>query len=127
MIKNLIFLFLFAISISACKKQPLTSNDSSFQGVWKHQVNEDELIYITIDEYSMGTMEFYKYGKFKSDTQRRKWLIKDNRLYFGRMATKKESDHIDVPPTVSTQVIVLPYDSIPIGKKYMVLSGKYYH
>lgn len=79
-----------------------------------------------IESDSKGFIERYENGKFKSDTQRRKWLIKNDKLHFGWMSAKYERFRINAYPAVATTIIIHNLDTIQVGDRYVILDGKYY-
>lgn len=124
--KNSIFIIFFSVLLASCKKEPALEVDEKFRGSWRHIIDEKYMVYLSIDDGSTGHIERYEYGKFKSDTQRRKWLIKKNKLSFGWLTSKSESFIVDVYPRVSDGLIISYMDTIKEGETYMVLDGEYY-
>lgn len=121
----IICLTILALS-GACKKKNAVGVDENFKGNWIHRKDTKHTIYLQIEADSKGYIERYENGKFNSDTQRRKWLIKKNKLYFGWLGTDDEKFSIDQYPKVATSKIIHNLDTVEIGRKYMILDGGYY-
>lgn len=124
--KWLIALFAMLTFSVACKKEPAVGINENFIGAWKHNIDATHTVYLGINEDSRGNIERYENGNFKGDSQHRKWLIKNRKLYFGWLAAKDEKYFIDLYPTVATSTIIHNLDTIPVGSKYMILDGNYY-
>jgi hypothetical protein len=112
--------------LGACKKEAAIEVDESFKGNWKHYIDAANTITLEIDEDSKGIIWRYENGDFKSDTQYRKWLIKNDILHFGWLSAKEEKFSIDQYPTTASNAFIDNLDTIPIGGKYIILDGNYY-
>jgi hypothetical protein len=124
---QILFLLAFQVALLvSCEKVPAIDVDEQFIGTWKHNVDANNTIYLGIKSDYKGFIERYENGKFKSDTQRRKWLIKKDKLHFGWMSAKYERFTIDAYPTVATTIIIHNLDTIQVGDRYVILDGKYY-
>ncbi len=124
--KKIVFGIVCILVIFACQKEPAIELDSNFIGNWKHNRDANKTIILQIEEDSKGYIEYFENGSFKSDTQRRKWLIKKNKLYFGWLAAKDEKFSIDQYPNVASNLIINNYDTIFSGEKYLILDGNYF-
>lgn len=124
---NLFLRSLIIVILSgACKKEAAVEVDENFTGSWIHRQDAQNTICLGIENDSKGFIEKFENGSFKSDTQRRKWLIKKNKLYFGWLSAGEETFSIDQYPTVATGMIINDLDTIEIGEKYMILDSEYY-
>lgn len=110
----------------SCKKEAAINVNENLIGIWKHNVDASNTIYLEIDDDSKGYIEYYENGTFKSDTQKRKWLIKDNKLFFGWLGAGDEKFIINQYPSISPNVIISGSDTISTGDTYIVLDEKYY-
>jgi hypothetical protein len=119
-------LVLQATLIVSCKKDPAIEMDERLIGVWKHNIDANQTVYLQLNDDKFGYIERYENGEFKSDTQRRKWLIKKNKLYFGWISGKSEQFTIDTFPSVASSVIIHKLDTIQIGERYIILDNEYY-
>jgi len=117
---------LIIVFAAACKKKPIVEQDNSFIGGWRHNIDESETIYLIINENSKGFIEHYENDQFEDDTQHRKWLIKNNVLYFGWLGMGSEKFTIDQYPIIATSPILNNLDTVNIGDTYMILEGDYY-
>jgi hypothetical protein len=124
---HILFILVFQITlIVSCKKEPAIEIDEQFIGSWKHNIDANHTIYLGIESDSKGFIERYENGKFKSDTQQRKWLIKKDKLYFGWTSAKDEKFSIDTYPSIATNTIIHNLDTIQVGERYVILDGEYY-
>lgn len=105
-----------------------------FIGAWKLR-NINYIKYLEINTNSEGNIVYYDgVGNFESVTQTRKWLTKDDYLYFGQLGSDDpigddkmdEKFKIDLNPTVSNSTIYTGYDTVFTGDIYIILDGKYY-
>jgi len=122
---NFIFLILMSI-VFACKKKRAVDFESQLVGNWRHNSDNIHTIYLEIDSDSKGYIEYYENGEFKSDTQHRKWLVKNNTLYFGWMSGRDEKFSIDSEPQIATFEFIKEYDTIIIGNRFVIFDGKYF-
>lgn len=123
--KNLL-LTLFIPLLFSCKKEILHDSAPSLVGTWKHYTSESAWHIITINENSNGRMEWYVDNKFYKDTKTRTWYLKNNTIYFGKVALNGELyEVIDFPITASTEAIEL-FDTLKVGKRYMKLDKGIY-
>jgi hypothetical protein len=125
-IKNIGLVITSVLVIFACQKESALELNSDFIGNWKHNQKANKTVYLQIEKDSKGYIEYYENGKFKSDTQNRKWLIKKDKLYFGWLTSKDEKFSIDKYPSVASSMIINNYDTILIGETYIILDGNYY-
>lgn len=112
--------------IFACQKEPAIEIDSNFIGDWKHNSTATNTVYLQIENDSKGYIEYFENGTFKSDTQRRKWLVKNGKLYFGWMSSKDEKFTIDQYPSIASNIIIHDNDTIGSGDYFMILDGEYF-
>mgnify|MGYP000148853880 CR=1 FL=1 len=117
---------IIAVLFGSCKKEPATEIDELFIGVWVHNYSTLDRKYISIKSNSKGHIVEYENNTSKSDTQNRKWLIKNNHLYFGWTGSGDEKFSIDQYPMFSTDTIIDNFDTIYPNQKYMILDGYYY-
>ena len=109
-----------------CKKKSAIKIDSLFKNEWKHNKDETHSEILQIGNGKSGYIEQHENGEIKSDTQPRKWLIKNDKLYFGWLAGKGNQYSIDLYPTIASTTIVVNFDTINIGENYIILDGNYY-
>lgn len=112
--------------LGACKKKPVVEVDESFIGVWKHNFDQSKTKYLIIKSHGRGFIEDYENGEIKKFTQNRKWLTKNNTLYFGWLGIGNEKFSIDQQPIMSLDTLIHNYDTIYPNQKYIVLDGDYY-
>ena len=110
----------------SCKKKAAIKVDGLFKNNWKHNIDDSHSEVLVIGNGISGYIEQYENGNIESDTQPRKWLIKNNRLYFGWMAFKGDQYSIDLYPTITPTVIISDFDTIDAGDQYIILDGNYY-
>ncbi len=114
------------IVLFSCKKEAATTVQSQLEGIWKHHSDQTHTVFLEIGADSKGYIEYYENNTFKSDTQPRKWLIKNNVLYFGWLSGKEEKFSIDLNPSTATFEFIKQYDTIEAGHRYIVLNGSFY-
>jgi hypothetical protein len=124
--KYLLFFCGLFFLLFSCKKEAAISVQSQLEGFWKHNSDQTHSVFLEIGADSKGYIEYFENNEFKSDTQQRKWLIKNNILYFGWLTGKEEKFSIDLNPTVATFEFIKQFDTIEIGHRYIVLDGAYY-
>jgi hypothetical protein len=118
--------FGLVIILFSCKKETAITVQSQLEGTWKHHSDKTHTVFLQIGADSKGYIEYYENNEFKSDTQFRKWLIKNNFLYFGWLAGKEEKFSIDLSPSIATFEFIKQYDTIEVGQRYIVLNGSFY-
>jgi len=117
-------LFVVSLFLVSCKKKPAIEIDEKFQGSWRHNTGENSNVYLYIQNNSRGEVERYEDG-MTSRSLKLKWLIKKNKLYHGWLESKGHYV-IDKYPTIADATIIHNFDTIPIGRMYMILDGNYY-
>lgn len=126
---KLLFYSLIILFIFSCQKKPATNIDQKLIGNWKHSVNTNEHIYIQIGENSRGSFTIYDSAgntlKGSSD-QLRKWMIKNDALYFGRSSSKNQRFKINQYPLTSSDTIINDFDTIYPENSYLILNGVYF-
>ncbi len=122
--RRIALFFLVLLVILSCKKKPIVEINKDFEGSWRHYYGKNSYADFYIGANSRGDIESYEEG-MTARSMKFKWLIKKDKLYHGWLATK---DHykIDKYPTVAETLIIDNYDTIPIGRIYMILDGDYY-
>jgi hypothetical protein len=123
----IIALYLLIISIASCKKKKVTKNHSEMVGSWKHYISNNEIQYLSIESDARGKIEYYKDGKFDTDTKSRKWFIKNSYLMFGRITPKDEKFKINSFPAVATYSFINGLDTVILGERYMTLNNNVYN
>lgn len=116
-------LFALLLILTSCRK-PALDIDKTFEGSWIHYYGENMYEYLVIQNNSRGAVEHYEGGMI-GRSLKFKWLIKNNKLYHGWLETKGHYV-IDKYPTIAETMIIDNFDTIPIGKMYMILDGAYY-
>ena len=127
MTKQIIIALLLFISLAGCKKEKVTKNHSEMIGSWKHYISNNEIQYLSIESDGRGKIEYYKDGKFDTDTKSRKWFVKNNYLMFGRITPKDEKFKINSFPAVATYSFIEGSDTVISGDRYMVLNNNVYN
>jgi len=121
-----LLIFSFLLIFISCKKETVLDTAPSLVGSWIHysDIGNSHLIYIY--DNGEGKMEwFVDYEKVKF-TKVRTWYIKDNTIYFGKIALNGELyEVIEFPSTSSTQTIE-NYDTLKVGKRFMLLDEGYF-
>lgn len=97
-------------------------------GEWRHLSGNNGFHYIYIQSNGKGWMQGENDHGNNQDTQRRKWFVKNNTLYFSRFSNKAEEDMftIDVYPTAAILDTSDNYNFISAGTKFMVLNSRLY-
>jgi hypothetical protein len=124
--KFYLILCLISLLFSSCKKEPILTIDENFKGSWRHYTNEESYTEFFIQNDSKGDIVYYQPNGKESGKSKGKWLIKRDKLYHGWLATKHLVYVIDKYPTIAETEIINNFDSIPIGKEYIILDGEYY-
>lgn len=119
-------LFIIATTLLACKKETVTEAAPSLVGTWKHYSAADAWHIIYIYDNSEGKMEWYTNGKFYKDTKTRTWYMKENTIYFGKVALNGELYEIIDFPLVSPSETIQLFDTLKVGKRYMQTEDGYY-
>lgn len=114
----------FLIFLVSCKKKTAIEFDENFEGSWRHYYGENWYEDLTIQNNSRGDIYTDQDGAI-SRSPNSKWLIKKNKLYHGRLSTKSHYV-IDKYPTITDTVIIHNFDTIPMGRFYIILDGNYY-
>jgi hypothetical protein len=123
--KNRIKLFFVVLLILvSCKKKPALEIEEKFEGNWKHYYGENWIETISIQNNSRGDIDRDQNGAI-SRSPKYKWLIKKNKLYHSWLTTKSYYV-IDKYPSIADTVIIHNFDTIPVGRFYMILDGNYY-
>lgn len=124
--KKILFIATLFILTVSCKKETVSEAAPSIIGNWKHYSENDAWHIIHIESNSEGRMEWYTNGKLYKDTKTRTWYMKNNTIYFGKLALNGELyEIIDFPVTSTSQTIEL-FDTLFAGKRYMKLDKGYY-
>jgi len=119
-------LILFFTIGLACKKEKLNDVAPSLVGVWKHYSSENDWHILHIYDNSDGKIEWFTKGKLQKDTKVRTWYMKNNTIYFGKLALNGEFYEILSFPVVSTSTSVHLFDTLYSGKRFIELkAGKY--
>lgn len=124
-----VFYCLIIVASFSCKKKQAAKIDQQLIGNWKHSVHANEHIYIQIEENSRGSLTIYDASGNTltgSSDQLRKWLIKDDVLHFGRASSKNQRFKIDQYPLISSDTIIINYDTIYPEKSYLILDNNYF-
>lgn len=121
----IISLFVVVLFLVSCKKKPAIEIDKKFEGSWKHYIGENSYEILNIQSNSKGDIERFQDG-MTSGTLKLKWLIKNNKLYLGWLSGKNYKYEIIGYPTNADATIIHNFDTISIGRKYMILDGNYY-
>ncbi len=114
------------ILIFGCKKTPLNEASETFWGTWTHYTNKVDAHTIYIFEDGTGYMTFTDNNKEGNPTKTRDWYLEDNELFFGKVAFNGQSYEVDKYPTVTFTEIINFNDTVPEGKRYMILDENYY-
>ncbi len=117
---------LLLILLSSCGKEPLLDVTDQMQGSWKHYTTETDYTVVYIYTDGNGRLEWYNDQGLTKDTKEREWLIKDNRIYFGKVAFNGEFFDISEFPKTGGAEIINGYDTIPSGGRYCLLDDSYY-
>ena len=93
-----------------------------------HLTENDGFHYLYIQSFGKGWMWGVNNHGNNQDTQRRKWYVKDDVLFFSRWQNSSASEMftIDQYPTIADSTIYLSYDSIPVGTTYLILNNRPY-
>jgi len=93
-------------------------------GDWYHHTGIG--LYYSISIFKNGRGYIYEKNANNDglDTQGRVWLIKDDKLIFSRF--KREQFSIDSYPSVATTIMIDNFDTIQVGRTYMILDGHYF-
>lgn len=110
----------------ACKKTPLNEVSDSFIGIWKHYLSKSDAHTIVVLADGTGYMTSTYEGKESKPTKTREWFLEDNELFFGKVTFNGESYEVDKYPTFAWNQIINLNDTVPAGKKYVILNGNYY-
>lgn len=120
---KIIYLLIIPTLICSCKKEPVVEIFPEFVGTWTHKESIDKYKSLTILSNSQGEIWYSVGWNVYGDTQTRKWVIKNDYLYFGWVATSFEKFLIDKYPDTSTVYFIDGVDTIEPGNKYMILDG----
>ena len=124
--KARIIIITLVLLVGACKKKPAIEIDELFVGIWIHNSSHFERRYLIIRTNGKGDIQDYENDESINFTKTRKWLIKNNTLYFGWTSGGKSKFSIDQYPLISVDTIINNYDTIYPNQKYMILDGDYY-
>lgn len=126
MMKISSLLVILSILIFSCKKETVQDAAASLIGNWKHYSAPDDWHIIHINADGTGTMEWYANGEQLEMTKSRTWYLKDNTIYFGKIAWNGELyEVLDFPSTSIAESIQL-FDTLKAGKRFMKLDKGYY-
>lgn len=118
--------FISLILFISCKKETVLDVAPSLIGTWKHYSDEDNWHIIYIFDNGDGRMEWFVDGEKADFTKTRTWYMKDNTIYFGKVALNGELyDVIDFPSTSSSESII-NFDTLKVGKRFMQLDEGYF-
>lgn len=119
-------LFIMSLLVFSCKKENVKDEAPSLIGTWKHYSAADAWHIIYIYENGNGKMEWFTNSKLNKDTKERTWYLKENTIYFGKMALNGELyEVIDFPTTQSTQTIE-NLDTLKANVRFMKLDEGYF-
>jgi len=117
---------LFIAMLISCKKETVADAAPSLIGTWKHYTSADECHIIYIYDNSEGKMEWYNEGQLYDDTKVRTWYLKNNTIYFGKVALNGELYEVLDFPSVSVTETVQLFDTLKAGKRFMKMDTGYY-
>lgn len=120
----IISFFVVLLILVSCKKKPVLEIDEKFEGNWTHYYGENWTETLSIQNNSRGDIDRDQDGAI-SRSPKYKWLIKKNKLYHSWLTTKGHYV-IDKYPTIADTEIINNFDTIPVGRAYMILDGNYY-
>lgn len=127
---RLTLLLLFALLVVSCKKENAGQINIDFIGYWTH-IEEfgGEIRYknIRIQENSKGDIYYSDGWNITGATQTRKWLIKNDYLYFGWTANGNEKFKINQYPTYTDTLFINGIDTVQPGNFYMVLDNSFFY
>ena len=115
---------------SSCKKEKVIDGYPDFQGTWFHYETYESGVRhkeLRIQSDSKGDIWYSNGWKVYGGTQTRKWVIKNDYLYFGWVATGNEKFKIDQYPTVADSAFIQGLDTVMQGSKYIILDGVYFY
>jgi len=121
-----IFVIAIILILVACKKETVLDAAPSLIGTWKHYSSADDWHIIYIYDNGDGKLEWYVDTEIKKETTIRTWYIKDNTIYFGKVALNGELyEVIDFPANCQMQTIE-NFDTLKVGKQFMQLDDGYF-
>ncbi|MBI3135629.1 MAG: hypothetical protein HYZ14_13205 [Bacteroidetes bacterium] len=117
--RTLIFILCTSLLFCSCKKETVHTAAPSLVGTWKHYSAADawHIIYIYAD--SQGKMEWYTNNELYKDSKVRTWYMKDNTIYFGKMALNGELYEVIDFPVVSPSQSIELFDTLKAGKRFI--------
>jgi len=121
-----IFVLVVILLLVACKKEDVKDSAPSLIGTWKHYSADDAWHIIHIYENGNGRMEWFTNSKLYRETKERTWYLKDNTIYFGKLALNGELYEVIDFPTISSTESVKNFDTLKVGKRFMQLDDGYF-
>ncbi len=123
-----VLFFLFTCLFS-CKKEEAINVNSGLIGIWYHYEPYEHGVRfkrLTLQSDGKGEIWYSNGWKVYGGTKTRKWLIKDEHLYFGRTASGNEKFEINQYPEIADSTFTIGLDTISSGEKYMILDDTYF-
>lgn len=121
----LLLLFVVA-TVCGCKREPVIDAHPEMEGRWSHSSTSYSSQLLIIGNSGRGYIERYLDGELEYDSNPRKWFIKNEILFFGRISGGNESFGIIRYPVEATQGFTSEYDTVSTGETYMVLDNQVY-
>lgn len=126
MLKKLHAFILVLLVAFSCKKETLKDGAPSLIGTWKHYSATDAWHIIYIYENGKGKMEWFTKSKLNRDTKERTWYLKDNTIYFGKVALNGELYKVIDFPTTNSVENIENFDTLKANVRFMKLDEGYF-
>lgn len=121
---TVVFVIFIVSVLFSCQKYKVNKAHPELIGDWIHYTGNGYYYAIYINANGRGSVYEYNVENDGLDTQSHVWLVKDNQLKFARR-TWLVFD-IDQYPVMADSAVVNNFDSIPAGRTFMILDGRYF-
>jgi hypothetical protein len=119
-------IFLFIVTLVSCKKETVLEAAPSLIGTWKHYSSADDWHIIYVYDNGDGKLEWYVDNEIKKETVSRTWYLKDNTIYFGKVALNGENYEVIDYPAICQMQIIENFDTLKLNKRFMQLDEGFF-
>lgn len=118
-VKSVLNISLLSCLLLSCGKEKLLDEAPSLIGVWQHYHSEEAWDIITINSDGTGKVDFFTNSKLREETKVKDWLVKDNRLYLGKVTFSLQPYTITEYPKTASSNSIEGFDTLTTAQRYV--------